>query len=208
MKKIYLILFALIAGVCTTVKAQYKVGDIYDKNGVKGMVIQVTDGGQHGLLMSLEASGAKWYQKDKDVKFSTSAFYEDDGMKNMEALAAYIKENGKSWSDFPLFEWARSLGEGWYIPAKDEMIVLRNFMNGKDSETMDLKNIKAINKVLKKAKGDELKNKMMFTSTEADNGLVNVLQLGAGFGKPKAKMVSQYKSNGGMIMSSRAVHKF
>lgn len=196
-----------MASVCT-VKAQYKVGDIYEKDGLKGLVIQVTDGGKHGLLMSLQASGAKWYQKDKETKYATSAFYEDDGMKNMEALATYIKESNKSWSDFPLFEWARSLGEGWYIPASDEMIIIRNVMNGGDTEVMDVKNIKLLNKTIKKAKGDEFKQKMMFTSTEADGGLVNVLQLGAGFGKPKAKLVPQYKSNGGMIMSSRAVHKF
>lgn len=209
MKKVYLFLFALMASICA-VNAQYKVGDIYDKDGVKGMVIQITDGGAHGLLMSLETSGAKWY-KDKDDKFSTAAFYEDDGMKNMNALATYIRENGKSWSDFPVFEWARSLGDGWYIPAKDEIIIFRNFINGGDTEKVNEKNIKAINKVLKKAKGKEIKDKMLFTSTETDNGMVNVMIYVKGltpFAKTKTQIVPQYKANGSFIMDSRAVHKF
>lgn len=97
----------------------YKIGDLYSQNGVTGIVVKVDESGKHGLVMSLKKTNAKWLS-NKELKYSTNAFHDEDGVKNMEAIKASFEENGASWSDFPAFQWARSLGEGWYIPSRVE----------------------------------------------------------------------------------------
>lgn len=205
--------------------AKYKVGQIYDEDGLKGLVVYVDDSGEHGLLMSLESSGKKWLD-DKDEKFNTGAFYEDDGEKNMAALQKFIDENGKTWELFPLFEWARSLGVGWYIPAVDELKHILNAINGGEGK-FNSKYMKPISKVLKKAKGDKLMNTgfggtnaphSMMSSTEADGGMVYTLFflesagsaiLGNKTPKGKFHIEPRLKNMGGKIFHhSRAVHKF
>lgn len=107
----------------------YAIGDLYNQNGVKGIVVKVDDSGMHGTIMSLESSKDFWIS-DNDLKFETNAFYEDDGMKNMDAIEAYVNSGKANWTNFPLFNWARSLGDGWYIPSKNEALEIWVNMNG------------------------------------------------------------------------------
>ena len=105
----------------------YKVGDMYNQNGVKGVVVKVDATGQHGILMSLEGSKEKW-TSDKKFNFETNAFFEDDVGTDMRRRIV------AEWSDFPVLNWARSLGEGWYIPAKDEVAEIWKNMSGGSGE--------------------------------------------------------------------------
>lgn len=116
-----------------TASTTYKVGDMYNQNGVKGVVVQVDASGKHGLLMSLQGSKEKW-TSDKRFDFETNAFNEEDGQKNMDAIAKYVESGKASWTDFPLMNWARSLGNGWYIPSKQEALtIMKNMNSGVDA---------------------------------------------------------------------------
>ena len=168
-------------------------------------------------------------------KFATNAFYEDDGEKNMAVIEKYIKENGKSWELFPYFEWCRSLGEGWYAPALDELRDILKAINGGEGK-YNAKYMKAITKTLKKHKGDGLINsgfagskapQAMFSSTESgDAGMIYVLMfqestssmimrgIAGSFSGPKGefKIMSYTKTQTGGkfagLFGSRAIHKF
>ena len=111
----------------------YKIGDAYNQNGVIGIVVKVDASGQHGLVMSLKGSNEKWSTNER-FDFETTAFYEDDGQKTMDAIAKYVKSGNATWEDFPILNWARSLGDGWYIPAKDEAMEIWINMNGGSKE--------------------------------------------------------------------------
>ena len=76
--KSYLYLILLALAIATKANAQYKVGDYYENGTVKGIVIRVDNSGNHGLIMSLDKCAKKWLD-DKDEKFNTTAYYEDDG---------------------------------------------------------------------------------------------------------------------------------
>ncbi len=206
MKKFFLVAVLLIAAVYA--QAQYKIGDICLVGGVKGMVVDVDETGYHGLIMSLEESDEDWIE-DKSLAVETNAFYEDDGMKNMQAIERYVVENNLSWDCFPLFKWARSLGNGWYIPAREELMTIWKNMNGGnlDFNKEGRAFWKAYNKVIKENGGDQLfcKNfstsgfKMlcgMISSTETEGGKVYVINTEKGrnlvnhpFGAPKVKIV-------------------
>lgn len=183
MKKLF---FMMIVACIATIsaRAQYKVGDIYNRDGLTGLVVDVDEKGQHGLLLSLQESDKDWLA-DKSLEMETNAFYEDDGMKNMEAIAKYIAENNLSWDKFPLFDWARHLGNGWYIPSRNELKTIWTNLNGGnlDFNKKGNKQWKNHDKVVKKAGGDSfmcsnfstMGFKMlagMISSTEAEGGKV------------------------------------
>lgn len=233
MKKVLFYLFAVVLTVsCGTTKVipkqalgtTYKVGDIYNQNGVIGVVVSVDDSGMHGLIMSLQSSKARWIA-DNDLKFETTAFYEDNGVKNMEIIAKYIDENGKSWNDFPLFAWARSLGEGWYIPSKNETLEIWKNING-GTLTYSKSVFKRFDKAQRKFGGDNLVDTRFYigskqpwwwyTSTEAEEGAVFSVQFKQDFKSqltiglhsvidafPAAK-----KPAFGNLYRSRAIYKF
>ncbi len=225
MKKFILSVMMMAAVVAA--KAQYKVGDIYNEDGVKGLVALVSEDGAHGVLLSLDGESTRW--TDGDLKNETSAFDADDGMKNMEAIEAYINESGKSWKDFPLFNWARELGDGWYIPSVNEALAIVISLNG-GTEVYDAPTIKELDKKIKKAKGKTLRNTgmgqddnflPMMTSTEAEGGLVTTVRVNESVGSAaRGVALGRFSSqqgtlsalpmlkNMGMGTRSRAIYKF
>ena len=236
MKKIMLSIIALVSSISMVQAQTYKIGDVYDKGGVKGVVFYVDDSGEHGLLVSPSGfKGNKWCTKEQ-ANNTINCYDEKDGAVNMETIATYIKDNDASWDEFPLFQWARSLGEGWYIPASDELKLLAKAING--GEEYSEKNINKFAKILKKEKGKGFINKgfghsddfmNIYSSTEMrdSQGLVFSLffqeSSGSKFGtamlgkfaKRKGKLIlaGQYKNilTGGLTIKTdfgRAVHKF
>lgn len=235
MKKIMLSIIALVSSISMVQAQTYKIGDVYDKGGVKGVVFYVDDSGEHGLLVSPSGFEGKWCKKEQ-ANNTINCYDEKDGAVNMETIATYIKDNDASWDEFPLFQWARSLGEGWYIPASDELKLLAKAING--GEEYSEKNINKFAKILKKEKGQGFINKGLghpddfmniYSSTEMrdSKGLVFTLffqeSSGSKFGtamlgkfaKRKGKLIlaPQYKdtnilTEGFKTDFGRAVHKF
>lgn len=230
MKKIFVMMIVALMGAISS-NAQFKVGDIYNSNGLKGLVVDVDASGNHGLLLSLKECDKDWLA-DKSLEMETNAFYEDDGMKNMEAIAKYITENNLSWDKFPLFAWARSLGEGWYIPSRNELNTIWKNLNGGnlDFNKKGCKLWKTYDKAVKKAGGDSFfcRNfstmgfKMMtgmISSTEAEGGKVYTINTEKGknlvnhpFGAPNVKIVeyqlkkNAHRSEGDALGAKRVLH--
>ena len=94
----------------------YKIGDFYDENGKQGIVFDVTADGKHGKIVSLEESMNDW---GRFVE-KTGAIYSDDGMRNMNKIKTL-----PNWeSRFPAFAWCVSKGDGWYLPTRDELLLI------------------------------------------------------------------------------------
>lgn len=232
MKKLLLSL-AFVFSFVLHVDAQYKIGDIYDKDGIKGVVVKVDEKGEHGLVMSLTGCGDRWCKND--VKTAVGATNENDGAANMAAVKKYITTKKLSWDMFPLFNWAKELGEGWYIPAKNELKTIAENINGGSLDKYNQKNFKAFDKILKKNDGKGMiANGMaksndfltMYSSTESMQNMVvtlefsesagsSIAQLGLGKFAPRKGALKftdgLKKMTGGKTLGnqySRAVHKF
>ena len=114
---------ATITAACGTVEAKcevsvgasgYKPGDLYDVNGVKGVVFEVASDGVHGKIVSLDESGVILWAESGYGSYNTGAKSETDGKANTDKLVEIGVEH------FPAAEWCVNHGEGWYMPAINE----------------------------------------------------------------------------------------
>lgn len=164
MKKLLIFAVVLFISSLLCAQATYEVGKIYEINGVKGLVYKVTANGRHGMMMSLQTCPKKESVavNDKNLSDTLVGLCKDveNGMNNFKAVETYIKENNLKWEVFPIFAWAHNLGEGWYIPSREEMKEMvsclygvefvNNVMMGKD------KTVKDINDALKANDGEKI----------------------------------------------------
>ena len=127
MKKILsLLLVALMAigvnagnGNKTVTGGPYKVGDYYNDGTKEGIVFVVYDGGYHGKIVSVDESYEQW-AVDAVWQNATLATSKGGGMGNMNK----IKKLPNWKSNYPAFAWCASLGNGWYLPAIDELMLI------------------------------------------------------------------------------------
>ena len=145
----------------------YKVGDYYDEGKKQGVVFEVTADGQHGKIVSLTETKIEWaknedfgvlFTRKNPAKVLIGANDECKGVYNMMK----VMKNSNWRNKYPAFAWCANLGEGWYLPAIEE---LKKF-------TLDDTIHDAVNSTLA-TKGKKLANKgeifrSYWSSTESD----------------------------------------
>ena len=95
----------------------YQIGDYYNANGKKGIVVDVWNGGRNGKIISLERSRRQWCtEKVANQRHRTAATSRTDGSLNTAFILSRPDKH-----EFPAFMWCESLGEGWYLPAIEEL---------------------------------------------------------------------------------------
>ncbi len=148
---------------------RYNIGDFYDVDGVKGVVCQLDENRTHGLILSLDEIYLHWSEFDKTDMRTVGADDVADGRANMEKVAAYIAANNGSWDDFPAFKWCRDKGEGWYLPAINELLTIGHNYNGGSRAKYDRQARNRFNDALKEHGGDRMDRLVYyFSSTEKD----------------------------------------
>ena len=96
----------------------YKVGDYYDDGKKQGVVFEVSADGKHGKIISLtESSGLRWSSDSEERK---RLIWADDRMNGANNMAK-VKSIAGWRKKYPAFAWCADLGEGWYLPAIEEL---------------------------------------------------------------------------------------
>jgi len=103
------------------VTRSYRPGDLFDEDGVRGVVISTTDEGRHGLILSLGQARLAWAETTRLDNLRLGLSDRTDGWNNRRRVTEWIAGTELTWADFPAFEWCESQGEGWYMPAADEL---------------------------------------------------------------------------------------
>lgn len=148
---------------------EYEIGELYDHNGVKGVVCLLSDDKRHGLVISLDEIYLHWSEFHKPDLRLVGADNRTDGAENMALVARYIEENNLSWEDFPAFKWCRDKGEGWYLPSIDELLTIGHNYNGGSRLHNDRQARNKFNGALKDAGGKRMDRMVYyFSSTEMD----------------------------------------
>ena len=102
--------------------APYAVGDYYNDGKKEGVVFEVWDNGNSGKIVSMtqSASTLQWSSDETEQKHFVGADNQTDGAVNMAIIKAI-----SGWeSKYPAFKWCANLGEGWYLPAKEELEII------------------------------------------------------------------------------------
>lgn len=113
----------------------YKVGDYYNDGKKEGVVFEVTPDGRHGKIVSMTQCFLSWAIERTEKKRLIGADSWTDGSVNMDVVKAI---NGWQYK-YPAFGWCANLGEGWYLPAIEELKVVyknRDKLNSKLTDTL------------------------------------------------------------------------
>lgn len=93
---------------------EWAVGDYYEVGSVKGVVVWVDESKLKGKIISLDETTADVWSTSNSY---TGAQSKTDGKSN----TAKVKALDNSLASFPAFKWCVEKGEGWYLPASDEV---------------------------------------------------------------------------------------
>ncbi len=140
----------------------YKVGDYYNDGVKEGVVFEVSSDGKHGKIVSMKQSATelRWCSEKKERKRQIGASSKTDGAKNMAVVKAI-----PGWeSMYPAFKWCADLGEGWYLPAIEELLKI-------------YKNKDKLNPHLT----DELSDRWYWSSTEGARYCAWIINLDGGY---------------------------
>lgn len=93
---------------------EWAVGDYYEVGSVKGVVVWVDESKLKGKIISLDETTADvWSTSNR----TTGAQSTTDGKGN----TAKVKALDNGLTSFPAFKWCVEKGDGWYLPASDEV---------------------------------------------------------------------------------------
>ena len=120
----------------------YKVGDYYDDGKKQGVVFEVTADGQHGKIVSPTESSKEiqWSSDKKEQKRLIGADDKYNGASNMAKV-----QQIEGWREkYPAFARCADLGEGWYLPAIEELreIALNGAIHAAVNRTLATKGTK------------------------------------------------------------------
>ncbi len=148
---------------------RYSIGQYYDQNGIRGIVVALNEERTHGLLMSLDEVMIEWSTFRKEELCKVGAEDRTNGENNMKAIERYIAEHNLTWDHFPAFKWCKELGEGWYLPSIDEVLTIGNQYNGGSRAHNDRQSRMRFNDNLKVNGGERIDGKCYYhSSTEFD----------------------------------------
>lgn len=134
------------------VEEGYKIGDYYNDGTKEGIVYEVYDGGKHGKIVSLDEATAKWCVRALAHR-ATDATSSNNGVVNLTEI-----KNLSNWeTNYPAFAWCASLGDGWYLPSKDELMLV-------------YENRKAINDALTEKGRAKMSATFHWSSSEMEEG--------------------------------------
>lgn len=116
------------------VRSTYRVGDYYNDGMKEGIVFEVTSGGKKGKIMSLNQSPLlPWTVCKADVSRLIGTNSADDGRYNQSVVEAI-----EDWQwKYPAFDWCAQLGEGWYLPSKEELQSIYKHRTLLDTQLID-----------------------------------------------------------------------
>lgn len=146
---------------------EYKVGDIYNENGVKGLVFAFYDKKlfdanydvvgyvTYGYIMSLDEEYLEWSTDNVQTNCFSS------GLINTETMMSLGIDK------YPAAKWCVSHGDGWFMPSSSEMGWMWNMLTNGE-RTFSAASISKYNKIFTDNGGDPLEEAFYWTSNEID----------------------------------------
>ncbi len=164
----------------------YKVGDYYAEGFIKGIVIDIDDAGEHGMVISLNETEAVWSYKVEEAMGSLPG----SGKYNTECV---YKMN--DWQNqYPAFFWCSKKNVGqlhnWFIPSMSELATLYKAYTGHETndtdqgtgstKASDTANKDSFNKCLTDNGGTPISDAVYWSSNESGPSIVWAFNMSTG----------------------------
>ena len=163
----------------------YAPGDLYDVNGVKGVVFYVEEGGTSGLIMSMDQAYLKWSTENVVVNCFTDRG--DWHTEDMLKLGA---------DKYPAAKWCAEHGDGWYMPSSYELNLMWDAVSD-GKHVFDAEFVKLYNDKL----DDPIREDYYWSSNEITENMAEVVV----FIDNSVICLEPYKTSPFYV---RAIHKF
>lgn len=117
---------------------KYEMWDIYDENGLRGVVVDVSADGRHGKIVSLRTVNyvmqSSFSKLPHELAFGCDDFF--DGEYNTNMIRQTCADAGLTGNRYPkLLKLLDNMGPGWYIPSYGELVKLIYDFQLADGET-------------------------------------------------------------------------
>lgn len=122
------------------VEKTWKVGDYYNVGGKEGVVFWVDETGKHGKIVSMDQTELQWCTDDEyNKKLTGIATDSSNGLNNLRSIMKIDEWRNK----YPAFAWCADHGDGWYLPAIDELkeLLLNDGVHAKVNGMLEQKRV-------------------------------------------------------------------
>ena len=158
-----------MTGISAGEEKEYKVGEIYNENGVKGLIFAFNDKAifdsnyeniigyiTYGYIMSLDEGYEAWSTEDVRTNCYSSGAINTSIMLELGA------------DKYPAAKWCANHGDGWFLPSHTEMGWMWDMLTGGEA-TFSASSVAKYNKILTDNGGDAVEEAFYWTSNEIDD---------------------------------------
>jgi len=195
-----------IVGEAEKLMPSFNVFDLYDVDGVKGIVISLDEGsdGKHGWIVSLdETSCVYWTGTGKPLAIPQD---KDNATANLNT----VLEKDATLEAFPAMKWCNDKGEGWVLPAHNTLKIFGSLVMENEATR------ESFNTAIKNAGGtevnlypDDWSNVLYFSSTCSSLGNVRCISFSSTYEYYGYTAYDSNASNGQVTENKvRAFYKF
>ena len=148
---------------------KYEIGDIYEVNGVKGVIFAIKSdnkGDTYCYLFSMDEEDLQW-----STKYEWCNCMSQRGDYNSSDPFNYW---GMNIDDYPAFKWCKAHGEGWFLPSSTEMHWMWEMLT-EGQRDFDAPSVAKYNAFIVENGGEPFCQTYYWSSNETSEDLVEVI---------------------------------
>ena len=148
---------------------KYEIGDIYEVNGVKGVIFAIKSdnkGDTYCYLFSMDEEDLQW-----STKYEWCNCMSQRGDYNSSDPFNYW---GMNIDDYPAFKWCKEHGEGWFLPSSTEMRWMWDMLT-EGQRDFDAPSVAKYNAFIVENGGEPFCQTYYWSSNETSEDLVEVI---------------------------------
>ena len=148
---------------------KYEIGDIYEVNGVKGVIFAIKSdnkGDTYCYLFSMDEEDLQW-----STKYEWCNCMSQRGDYNSSDPFNYW---GMNIDDYPAFKWCKAHGEGWFLPSSTEMRWMWDMLT-EGQRDFDAPSVAKYNAFIVENGGEPFCQTYYWSSNETSEDLVEVI---------------------------------
>lgn len=148
---------------------KYEIGDIYEVNGVKGVIFAIksdNNGDTYCYLFSMDEEDLQW-----STKYEWCNCMSQRGDYNSSDPFNYW---GMNIDDYPAFKWCKEHGEGWFLPSSTEMHWMWEMLT-EGQRDFDAPSVAKYNAFIVENGGEPFCQTYYWSSNETSEDLVEVI---------------------------------